>query len=125
MDAKICCIKELYRSVKAGLPWKLPPTLVKDLVTYAVSRINICCTMALNVNVCPKVLFTGLRMNYKKKLSLAFGDYAKVYDATDNTACSCSVPCIALYPCNNMTGSWTFLNLSTKQYIRCLQWQKM
>ncbi len=108
-----------------GLPWKLPPTLVKDLVTYAVSRINIRHTTALNVNVCPKVLFTGLHVNYKKELSLAFGDYAEVYNGMDNTACSRSVPCIALYPCNNMTGSWTFLNLSTKQYVRCSQWQKM
>ncbi len=33
VDAKICHIKELHRSVKAGLPWKLPPMLVKDLVT--------------------------------------------------------------------------------------------
>jgi hypothetical protein len=41
VDAKICRIKELYRSVKAGLPWKLPLSLVKDLVMYAVSRINI------------------------------------------------------------------------------------
>jgi hypothetical protein len=58
VDTKIHCIKELYRSMKVELPWKLPPTLVKDLVTYVVSHINICHTMALNVNVCPKVLFT-------------------------------------------------------------------
>ena len=109
VDAKIRRIKELYWSVKAGLPWKLPPSLVKDLVTYAVSRINIRRTTALNMNVCPKVLFTGLRVNYKKELSLAFGDYVEVYDGTDNMACSHSVPCIALYPCNNMTGSWAFL----------------
>jgi hypothetical protein len=125
VDAKIRRIKELYRSVKAGLPWKLPPSLVVDLVTYAVSRINIHRTTALNISVCPKVLFTGLRVNYKKELSLAFGDYVEVYDGMDNTARSRSVPCIALYPCNNMTGSWAFLNLSTKQYIRRSQWQKM
>jgi hypothetical protein len=125
VDVKIRSIKELYRSVKAGLPWKLPPTLVKDLVMYAVSHINICHTTALNVNVCPKVLFTGLCVNYKKELSLAFGDYAEVYDGMDNMAHSHSVPCIALYLCNNMTGSWIFLNLSTKQYIRHSQWQKM
>jgi hypothetical protein len=64
-------------------------------------------------------------VNYKKELSLAFGDYVEVYDGTDNTAHSHSVPCVALYPCNNMTGSWAFLNLSMKQYVRCLQWQKM
>jgi hypothetical protein len=55
-----------------------------------------------------------LCMNYKKDLSLAFGDYAEVYNGTDDMACSHSVPCIALYQCNNMTGSWKFLNLSTK-----------
>ena len=111
--------------MKAGLPWKQPASLVKDLVTYAVSCINIRRMMASNMNVCPKVLFTGLHVNYKKELSLAFGDYVEVYDGTDNTARSRSVPCIALYPCNNMMGSWAFLNLSMKQYIRRSQWQKM
>jgi hypothetical protein len=125
VDAKIRHIKELYRNVKEGLPWKLPPTLVKDLVTYAASCINICCTTALNVNVCPKVLFTGLPMNCNKELSLAPGEYAEVYDGTDNMACNHSVPCIALYPCKSRTGSWTFLNLSTKQFVRYLQWQKI
>jgi hypothetical protein len=53
VDAKIWQIKELYRSVKAGLKWKLPPVLVKDLVAYAISWINIHRTMAINLNVCP------------------------------------------------------------------------
>jgi hypothetical protein len=44
VDAKIRCIKELYRSMKAGLPWKLPPSLVKDLVAYTVAQLNIRCT---------------------------------------------------------------------------------
>jgi hypothetical protein len=73
--------------------------------------------MALNRNTCPKVLFTGLCVNYKKELSLAFGDYAEVYHGTDNTAKSRSISCIALYPCNNSTGSWVFLNLQTKRQV--------
>ncbi len=32
VDTKLQRIKELYRSVKPGLPWKLPPSLVKDLL---------------------------------------------------------------------------------------------
>jgi hypothetical protein len=36
VDAKLQHIKELNQSVKAGLPWKLPPSLVKDLITFAV-----------------------------------------------------------------------------------------
>jgi hypothetical protein len=70
-------------------------------------------------------LFTGLHINYKKELSLAFRDYMEAYGGTDNTAKSRSIPCIALHPCNNSTGSWVFLNLQTKQQVRCLQWQKM
>ncbi len=56
----VCRIKEIYRSVKAGLKWKLPPTMVKDLVAYAVSWINIHRTMTINLIVCPRVLFTGM-----------------------------------------------------------------
>ena len=43
---------------------------------------------AINTNVCPKVLFTGLKVHYKKELELSFGDYAEVYDGTDNTSVS-------------------------------------
>jgi hypothetical protein len=39
-------------------------------------------------------------------LELAFRDYVEVYDSTNDTSCSRTVPCIALYPCSNSTGSW-------------------
>lgn len=87
--------------------------MVKDLVSYAVARLNICRTTALNQNVCPQVLFTGIKVNYEKELGLEFGTYVKVYDGTDNTSKTHSIPCIALYPCSNSTGSWEFMNLKT------------
>jgi len=74
VDIKIRRIKEVYRGVKLELPWKLPPLLVRDLMTYAVLQINIRRTTAINQNVCPRVLFTGLRSDFRKELSLAFGD---------------------------------------------------
>jgi hypothetical protein len=55
------------------------------LVAYAVSRINSKQSAAINQNIAPKVSFTGLHMDYKKEFSLAFGDYCKVYDGTNNT----------------------------------------
>jgi hypothetical protein len=125
VDTKIRRIKEVYRGVKLDLPWKLPPTLVKDLVAYAVSRINIRRTTAINQNVCPRVLFTGLRVDFRKELSLAFGDYCEVFDGSDNTSKSRSVPCVALYPCSNVTGSWNFYNLLTNKRIRRSIWKKM
>jgi hypothetical protein len=125
VDIKIRRIKEVYRGVKAELPWKLPPFLVKDLVAYAVSRINIWRTMAISQNFCPRVLFTGLRVDFKKEFSLSFGDYCEVFDGSDNTSQSRSVPCIALYPCYNVMGSWNFYNLVSKKRIRRTIWKKM
>jgi hypothetical protein len=75
--------------------------------------------------VCPKVLFTGLKPNYRKELSLAFGDYVEVHTGTDNTSRERSVPCIALYPVGNATGTWQFWNLRTKRYIRHSTWVRM
>jgi hypothetical protein len=47
VDAKIKRIKERYKCVKNGLPWKLPPSKVKDLNRYSVSRLNIRRTSSL------------------------------------------------------------------------------
>jgi len=79
----------------------------------------------LSENVCPKVLFTGVKENYKKELELAFSDYCKVYNGTDNTSASRSIPCIALYPANNSTGSWEFMNLTTKTRVKHSNWKPM
>jgi hypothetical protein len=125
VDAKIKRIKELYRAVKNGLPWKLPTALVKHLVCYAVGRINLRRTSSLSSNISPYRLFTGTRVNYKKSLQLAFGDYAEVFDGSDNTSRSRTIPCIALHPCNNSTGSWEFLNLMTGNRVRRSNWKKM
>jgi hypothetical protein len=66
-----------------------------------------------------------MRVDFKKELTLAFGDYCKMYDGSDNTARSCTVPYIALHSCNNATGSWNFYNLHTNVRIRRSQWKKM
>ncbi len=75
VDAKIRRIKETYHSVKSRLAWELPRSLVEDLVAYIVLRMNIWRSTAVMENVCPWVLFTGIPVNYKKELQLAFGDY--------------------------------------------------
>jgi hypothetical protein len=115
----------MVRGIKATLPWKLPPVLLKDLVAFIVSRINIKHSTSVSHNVCARVRFMGIKPDYRKELSLGFGDYCKVYDGTDNTTRNRTVPCIALYPCCNYTGSWAFYNLLTKTRIRQTHWKKM
>ena len=125
VDIKIRRIKELCRSVQASLAWPVPKTMVKDLVSYAVSRLNIRRRTALNGNVCPRVLFTGIKVDYAKELDLEFGTYVEVYDGTDNNSKTRFIPCIALYPCSNSTGSWEFMNLKTMTRVRRSHWVKM
>jgi hypothetical protein len=126
VDIRIRRVKEMYRTVKAGLPLTLPAgTRVKDLVIYCVSRINLHMTSALQGTMCPRVLFTGVKPNYRKELSLAFGDYVELYTGTDNTSRERSTPCIALYPVGNATGAWQFWNLRSGRYMRHSTWVKM
>jgi hypothetical protein len=125
VDIQIRGIKEVVRGVKATLPWKLHPVLLRDLVAFAVSRINIKRSSAVSSNVCAEVRFTGIKPDYRKELSLGFGDYCEVYDSMDNMTKSRTVSCIALYPCCYYTGSWAFYNLLTKTRIRQMHWKKM
>jgi hypothetical protein len=66
IDSHICWMKEQYCSIKSGSTWELPRYRVKDLVAYAVSRLNIRHASDINTNVCPRVLFTGIKPNFKK-----------------------------------------------------------
>jgi hypothetical protein len=45
----------------------------------------------------------GMKIKFKKETELVFGDYADVYDGTDNMSCSHMIPCIAFFPCGNST----------------------
>jgi hypothetical protein len=105
VDAKIHRIKELYRRVKSRLAWRLPGSLVPDLVTYIVARLSIHRTSALTEAVAPKEAFTGILVHYHKGVKLAFGDCIEAYEGTTNTSCSRCSACIVLYPANNEAGS--------------------
>jgi hypothetical protein len=125
VDAKIRRIKELYRTVRSGLAWKLPGSLVPDLVAYVVARLNIHRTSALTEAVAPKVAFTGIPVHYHKDVRLEFGDYIEAYEGTTNTSRPQSSACIALYPANNAAGSWQLFKIDTRTRVRRLNMVKL
>ncbi len=94
-------------------------------MAYVVSRLNIRRTSALADNVCPRVLFTGLPVDFKKELSLAFGDYVESYEGTDNTSRARSCACIALYPAANSTGAWVLWKVELKMRVRRSNYTKL
>jgi hypothetical protein len=118
VDAKIRHLKEVYRTVKSGLQWQLPGSLVKDLVAYAVSRINIQRTSALSENIAPRVAFTGMPVQYQKELRFAFGDCIEAHEGTDNTSRPHSAACVALFPVGNSTGSWQLFKIASRTRLR-------
>lgn len=133
VDVKIRRVKEMMRCVHSDLPWPLPRPRIADLVAYAVTRINIRRTSAAVGNIAPRVALTGRKVRTARELGLGFGDYCEVADpkvvgedlksrqATANRTESC----IALHPCSNEVGSWTFLNLATNKTVRRSRWKLM
>jgi len=118
------------KSVVAGVPYPLGKDLVKDLVTYAVSRSNLKASTRIESNVCPRIRFTGYKPDFKTELSLAFGDYVEAYDPrskgkSNDVMTARTEPCVALYPSANRNGSWMFYNLVTKAHVQRSQWKKL
>lgn len=61
----------------------------------------------------------------KKELELAFSDYIEVYDGTDDTSNSRSIPFITLILCCYYIASWEFMSLNTKTHVFRFPWKVM
>jgi len=75
--------------------------------------------------VCPKVLFTGRPIDFKKEFGLAFDDYMEAYEGTTNMMIYRGTACIALCPTNNAASSWILWKISTRSIIRHSNWVKL
>lgn len=106
VDAAIRRIKEMARSIVAGLPYNLPTNKANALATYVVNRRNTRRTKCLSDNVCPRVRFTERKVDYRVEFGMGFGDYCEVYNpgVTSNSMDERTQSCIALYPTGNATG---------------------
>ena len=128
VDIRIRRIKEVARSVIASLDWKLPKSMVEDLITYCVSRLNIRSSGSLNGFECPRVRLTGRKIDYKREFALSFGDYVEARNPkvkSNNISQPRTEPCIALYPTPTINGSWKLLNLVSKKKVTRTRFAKM
>ena len=126
LDVEVRHLKEVFRSVHSSLPWKQPEWLNKDLVSYVVSRKNLRGSSTSVVSA--RVKFTGRKPDFKKELSIGYGDYCECYNPaveSKDASKDRTEPCVALYPTGNANGSWWFLNIATKRRVRRTNWTKM
>lgn len=105
-------IKNICRCVIAGLPWKMPISLVSSLVKYAMRRRNSFITSS--VGEIPLEMVNGAKLDFKKEFCLGFGDRCEVYVKPIKTSTmeERTVSAIALYPVGR-SGAWRFLDLNT------------
>ena len=119
LDVRIRRVKEMARAVLNGLDYNLPLSLVGQLITFCVCRINVMTTSSLTGNWCPRVRMTGRKVDFKREYALTFGEYVEARDpkVVSNSMEPRTEPCIALYPTLNVNGSWKLFNLKTNKLV--------
>ena len=112
-------IQDRFRAVKNGLWFVLPLILVRWLVYYCVSRINMLPSNQHFDLTSPKENFTGRKVDFRRDLRLSFGDYVHVHEdrAVTNTSQARTEEAIFLFPLSNYAGSGQFLSLKTKKVV--------
>ena len=65
----------------------------------------------------PTTIIEGVKLDYKLHFPVFFGDYAHVYDGTDNTMKSQTTGAIALGPSGNVQGGVRFFSLTTAKIL--------
>jgi len=119
VERKIRVIKERFRAIKAGLWFTLPLLLVPWLVYFCVSRINILPTHGSMDVTSPRENFTGRKVDFKRDLSLVFGEYVHVHEdrMITNTSQSRTEEAICLLPLSNLAGAAKFLSIKTLKIV--------
>ena len=125
IEVRIRVIKERCRAVLNTLPFLLPRSLLKHLVAYAVSRINMIPTTAVRSDgISPREAFTGRRMDCKVDLRIAFGTCVQINTFAEpvNSMAPRTELAIALEPTGSINGSVNFWVWRTKRVVSRESW---
>ena len=112
-------LKNRVRSLIASIPWKVPPSMMEDLVTFATMMINWTPRLG-GIGPSARQVISGNKLDYRE-LKAGCGDYVQAYDKNlkrkNDVTTSHTMGCIALYPLFNGKGSWRLLNITTQERI--------
>jgi hypothetical protein len=118
VENKIKCLKNRCRSIIHSLPYVLPNSLVKYLVSFASQCVNMVQTVN-SPHASPLECMIGRKLDFNVDLRVAFGDYCQVHCADmDNSLDRGTSGAIALLPSHNLRGSVTFFDLNTLRVIK-------
>ena len=115
VERKIRQIKERVRAVVNTLPYTVPESLMRYLVLFCVSRINMLPSSTRVDRTSPRELFTGRKVDYKRDLRVGFGEYVQAFNTgvQKNSLKPRTEGAIVLLPVNNLQGSITMYSMRT------------
>ena len=125
VEREIRFVKERLRATEHGLPFRVALRLIRWMVYGCLSAIN--ATRIGDNGITPREAFTGVKMDYKRDLRVAFGDYAQVSVTTgkDNGPAARTVAAIALCPTGNYKGTVFWMDLKTLRELRADRWEPL
>ena len=79
----------------------------------------------VSATISPRILVTGVRIDYLKNCRCPFGAYVHTHKKSDSTDTPRTVGAICLGPTCNIQGTYTFMNLSTGRRIYRKKWDEL
>ncbi len=128
VERKIRTIKERVRAYLQSIPYTLIFSLLRYLVEFCVTMINLLPDDQREDPTCPHEAFTGLKIDYNRQLRISFGDYAECKNPNRkpiNGPKPRSDSCIALLPTLNQQGSYVFFYLRTRRTVIRSKWVEL
>ena len=118
-------IKKRARACCYTLPFEvLPRLLLVEMINNCALWINMFPEKGGVINVSPKTLMTGVKLDYNKHFRFPFGSYVQVHDepSPTNSPTTRTIRAITLGPTGNLQGGFKFLNLWTGKKITIRNW---
>jgi hypothetical protein len=111
--------KERVRCYWAMLPFKkIPRIMVVKLVEAVKFYVNAFVLQSgVSQHLSPMTIVEGVTLDYNKHFQVIFGEYAQVFEGTDNTMKERTVGAIALGPTGNLQGGVSFFSIHTGRVL--------
>jgi hypothetical protein len=101
------------------LPFKkIPRMMVVKLVDAVKFYVNaFVLKSGVSQHLSPMTIVEGVTLDYSKHFQVIFGEYAQVFEGTDNTMKERTVALVALGPTGNLQGGVSFFSIHTGRIL--------
>ena len=129
IERRIRVVKERARAVRHALPFtKMPNIMTIHMVLGVVRLLTFFASKAgVSQNLSPRMLMLGETLDYKRHLSLQFGEYCQVHeeDTPRNSQSPRTKAAICMGPSGNKQGGFKFMSLHSGKKVTRQSWDRL